>query len=151
MAYGSLDGLTHGSPAILRGARHGMLDLTPAWLGRVIDPLGAPLDGKGLLLGDGMPRSTRTLAPDATARARVGPRLDLGVRFRASHVRVDLHEHDFRKRQSARTAEFAGDEFRNQRFRTLPSTSKLEHVYAFVVCLDDGGQRPPLPQRSDIP
>jgi flagellum-specific ATP synthase len=80
MAYGSLDGLAHGSPAYLRDARHPMLDIASSWLGRVIDPLGNPLDDKGILFGGPPGRSTRSAPPDATLRARLGPRLDLGVR-----------------------------------------------------------------------
>jgi flagellum-specific ATP synthase len=80
MAYGSLDGLAHGSHAQLRGAEDGMLDVAPSWLGRVIDPLGNPLDGKGILFGGPTGRPTRASPPEATSRARLGPRIDLGVR-----------------------------------------------------------------------
>ncbi len=80
MAYGSLEGLAHGAPAHLYDGRHGMLDVSANWLGRVIDPLGVPLDEKGLLLGGAHSRATRVAPPDATARARLGPRIDLGVR-----------------------------------------------------------------------
>ncbi len=80
MAYGSLDGLAHGSHAQLRDAEDGALDVAPSWLGRVIDPLGNPLDGKGILFGGSAGRPTRTAPPEATSRARLGPRIDLGVR-----------------------------------------------------------------------
>jgi flagellum-specific ATP synthase len=80
MAYGSLDDVAHGSRAHLRNAQHAMLDVASSWLGRVVDPLGSPLDGKGILFGGPVGRRTRTAPPEATARARVGPRLDLGVR-----------------------------------------------------------------------
>jgi flagellum-specific ATP synthase len=80
MAFGSLDGLTHGAEAVLVNPYAGMLDVAPSWLGRVIDPLGAPLDRLGPLLGGPEPRPTRVPAPEATARARLGPRIDLGVR-----------------------------------------------------------------------
>jgi flagellum-specific ATP synthase len=80
MAYGPLDGLAHGSRAHLRDAEHSMLDVAASWLGRVIDPLGNPLDGKGILFGGSVGRATRTAPPEATARARLGPRIDLGVR-----------------------------------------------------------------------
>ena len=58
----------------------GTLAVADSWLGRVLDPLGRPLDGKGEL-GAG-PRSMRVRAapPEATARARLGERLDVGVR-----------------------------------------------------------------------
>ena len=50
-----------------------------AWLGRVIDPLGAPLDGRGPL-PKGTPRPVRAAPPAAATRARLGPPIDLGVR-----------------------------------------------------------------------
>ncbi len=80
MAYGALDGLAHGSRAYLRDAEHSMLDTASSWIGRVIDPLGNPLDDKGILFGGAVGRPTRTAPPVATARARLGPRIDLGVR-----------------------------------------------------------------------
>jgi flagellum-specific ATP synthase len=80
MAYGSLDGVVQGSRATLCNVHDTMLDVSSAWLGRVVDPLGQALDGKGPLPGAGLPRRTRTAPPEATGRARVGPRIDLGVR-----------------------------------------------------------------------
>ncbi|WP_428491605.1 FliI/YscN family ATPase [Rhodopila sp.] len=80
MAYGSLDGLAHGAKALLLGGSEAMLDVGSCWLGRVIDPLGNPLDQAGILLGGSQPRSTRVTPPEATTRARLGKRIDLGVR-----------------------------------------------------------------------
>jgi flagellum-specific ATP synthase len=80
MAYGSLDGLAHGARARLLGASDAMLDVAPSWLGRVIDPLGNSLDQVGMLLGGSTPKATRIAPPEATSRARLGPRIDLGVR-----------------------------------------------------------------------
>jgi len=80
MAFAPLDGLGPGAKAELLTKYHGMLDVAPTWLGRVIDPLCVPLDGQGALLGGTVFRSTRTASPEATLRARVGPRIDLGVR-----------------------------------------------------------------------
>jgi flagellum-specific ATP synthase len=80
MAFAPLDGLAHGARATLVNQYSGMLDVAPSWLGRVIDPLGAPLDGKGILLGGATLRPTRVAPPEATLRARLGPRIDLGVR-----------------------------------------------------------------------
>ena len=84
MAFGALDGLGPGSPARspvrLLGTRSGAtLTVSEDWLGRVLDPLGRPLDGRGVLSA-GPPRSVRTPAPSAAARGRLGARLDLGVR-----------------------------------------------------------------------
>jgi flagellum-specific ATP synthase len=80
MPYGALEGVRQGSAATLRNPHHTMLDVTPAWLGRVLDPLGSPLDQQGVLLGGAEPRRPHAAPPDATLRARVGPRIDLGVR-----------------------------------------------------------------------
>lgn len=86
MAFGPLDGLGPGSPArapfhILSRdqASRATLGVSDGWLGRVVDPLGRPLDGRGPL-PPGPPRPVRTPAPAATARARLGPLLALGVR-----------------------------------------------------------------------
>lgn len=85
MAYGPLDGLGPGSIASIGfGARHalraGQLAVCERWLGRVIDPLGRPMDGKGPLPRGAKPRPVRAAPPEATQRARLGPRLDLGIR-----------------------------------------------------------------------
>jgi flagellum-specific ATP synthase len=80
MAYESLEGVSYGVRAELRDPHTNVLDVAPAWLGRVIDPMGNPLDHKGLLPGAPNGRPTRAGPPDATTRARLGPRIDLGVR-----------------------------------------------------------------------
>jgi flagellum-specific ATP synthase len=46
----------------------------------VLDPLGRPLDGHGPLPSGSDARLVRGPPPDATQRARLGPRLDLSVR-----------------------------------------------------------------------
>jgi flagellum-specific ATP synthase len=53
---------------------------TAAWLGRVVDAFGAPLDGQGPLPQGALSRPIRSGPPPAHARARVGARMDLGVR-----------------------------------------------------------------------
>lgn len=85
MVYGDLDGLGPGSVAQLgfgntAQAYGGSLSVCARWLGRVIDPLGRPLDGKGALPQGDRPRKVRGSPPEPTQRARLGPRLDLGVR-----------------------------------------------------------------------
>ena len=94
MPFAAVDGLGPGSVALLHGGtttRHsvrpgfafgggGTLAVTDAWLGRVLDPLGRALDERGPLPPGTHQRSVRAAPPDATARARLGPRLDLGVR-----------------------------------------------------------------------
>jgi flagellum-specific ATP synthase len=85
MPYGTLDGLGPGSSATFdlraaAGSNGGMLAVSDGWLGRVLDPLGRPLDNRGPLPVGPRPRPVRAAPPDATERARLGPRLDLGVR-----------------------------------------------------------------------
>ncbi len=60
------------------GARRSGLPVSDGWIGRIVDPLGMPLDGRGPL-PPGAPRDLRAEPPLATLRARLGPRLDLGV------------------------------------------------------------------------
>ena len=74
MAFGALDGLGPGSPArspvrTLRRAAGATLAVSEDWLGRVIDPLGRPLDGRGALLGGPASPGARPRRPPA-ARAR---------------------------------------------------------------------------------
>ena len=78
MALGDLAGLGPGMPARIAG--EASFAVSHAWLGRVIDPLGRPIDGKGPLPPGRVPRPVRAPPPPATSRARLGPRLPLGVR-----------------------------------------------------------------------
>lgn len=81
MAFGKLDGLGPGSPAVLgAGCGAGRLAVSDGWLGRVLDPVGRPMDGRGPLPRGPAPRDVRASPPDATSRARLGNRIDLGVR-----------------------------------------------------------------------
>jgi flagellum-specific ATP synthase len=85
MPFSALDGLGPGSAALFRcgpagGSSGGTLPVADSWLGRVLDPLGRPLDGHGPLPAGPCARRVRSAPPDATQRARLGPRLDLGVR-----------------------------------------------------------------------
>ncbi|HEX5326821.1 MAG TPA: FliI/YscN family ATPase [Acetobacteraceae bacterium] len=85
MAFSSVNGLGPGAVALadINGMRIGggaTLAPTDAWLGRVIDPLGQPLDGRGALPPGRSPRQLRAGPPAATERVRLGPRVDFGVR-----------------------------------------------------------------------
>jgi flagellum-specific ATP synthase len=85
MPFGALDGLGPGSSAFFEfhgsGAKSGgALAVSDGWLGRVIDPLGRPLDKRGPLPAGDHSRPVTGAPPSATARARLGARLDLGVR-----------------------------------------------------------------------
>jgi flagellum-specific ATP synthase len=79
LPFGAADGLGPGGAAVVLG-HSGTLAVADAWLGRVIDPLGYPLDRRGRLPPGRVRRSVRAAAPVATHRARLGPRIDLGIR-----------------------------------------------------------------------
>jgi flagellum-specific ATP synthase len=81
MTFGDAGGIGPGAPARARIGRPGnLLAVADGWIGRVIDPLGQPLDRRGALPAGAAPRGVRAAPPEATTRARLGPRIDLGVR-----------------------------------------------------------------------
>jgi flagellum-specific ATP synthase len=79
MPFGSLEGVRRGCAAYVR-AEAGGVRPTPAWLGRVVDALGRPIDGLGPLPLGPASYPFRADPPPAHARRRVGAPLDLGVR-----------------------------------------------------------------------
>ncbi len=83
MPLGSLTGIGPGARAQLvishTATGQSSLPVSDGWLGRVIDPLGNPLDRRGAL-PPGRPRAVRAAPPAAASRSRLGPRLSLGVR-----------------------------------------------------------------------
>ena len=81
MTFGNADGIFPGAAARARLNRPGnQLAVADDWIGRVIDPLGRPLDRKGAMSTGPAYRPVRANPPDATGRARLGERIDLGVR-----------------------------------------------------------------------
>ncbi|OJY71020.1 MAG: flagellum-specific ATP synthase FliI [Rhodospirillales bacterium 70-18] len=81
MTYGAADGLGPGTVVHTDfPSAPGALAVADGWIGRVVDPLGRPLDGRGALPRGAAPRAVCAAPPEATGRARLGPRLDLGVR-----------------------------------------------------------------------
>ena len=78
MTFGSLDGVGPGAKVVVGGAAR--LAVCDGWLGRVIDPLGRPLDGNGSLPRGDVSLPVRADPPNAALRARLGPRIDLGVK-----------------------------------------------------------------------
>lgn len=79
MPFAPLEGVRRGCRAIV--------SLSPAairpsagWLGRVVNAMGEPIDGKGPLPTGASPYPFRSVPPPAHARKRVGGPLDLGVR-----------------------------------------------------------------------
>jgi flagellum-specific ATP synthase len=79
MPFGALEGVRRGCRAIVGSAEPGVRP-SRAWLGRVVDAMGAPIDGKGPLKEGPLVYPYRGVPPPAHARRRVGAPLDLGVR-----------------------------------------------------------------------
>ena len=79
MPFDGLDGVRRGCRAVIANAAN-QVRPSPAWLGRVINAMGEPIDGKGPLAQGGSPMPFRNSPPPAHSRKRVGKPLDLGVR-----------------------------------------------------------------------
>src|SRR6187200_3067879 len=79
MPFGGLDGVRRGCRAVIATAAS-QVRPSSAWLGRVINAMGQPIDGKGPLPSGSSPYTFRNSPPPAHARRRVGAPLDLGVR-----------------------------------------------------------------------
>jgi flagellum-specific ATP synthase len=79
MPFAPLDGVRRGCRAIVAHAPAAVRP-SPGWLGRVINAMGQPIDGKGPLPPGPEPYQFRNSPPPAHARRRVGAPLDLGVR-----------------------------------------------------------------------
>ncbi len=79
MPFAPLEGVRRGCKATVSGTP-GSVRPSNGWLGRVVNALGEPLDGKGPLPGGPAPYPFRSAPPAAHTRQRVGAPLDLGVR-----------------------------------------------------------------------
>ncbi len=79
MPFAPLEGVRRGCRALVTSVA-GAVRPSSGWLGRVVNALGEPIDGKGALLFGPSPYPFRNTPPMAHARRRVGAPLDLGVR-----------------------------------------------------------------------
>jgi flagellum-specific ATP synthase len=79
MPFAPLEGVRRGCRALVTSVP-GAVRPSAAWLGRVVNAFGEPIDGKGPLLQGPSPCPFRSPPPLAHARRRVGAPLDLGVR-----------------------------------------------------------------------
>jgi flagellum-specific ATP synthase len=79
MPFAGLDGVRRGCRAVIANAS-GQVRPSAAWLGRVLNAMGEPIDGKGPLPQGVVPMPFRNSPPPAHSRQRVGKPLDLGVR-----------------------------------------------------------------------
>jgi flagellum-specific ATP synthase len=79
MPFGPVEGVAPGAEIRIEPLGSAVRP-TKAWLGRIIDSFGNPIDGKGPLPQGLAAYPLRSPPPAAHARGRVGERLDLGVR-----------------------------------------------------------------------
>jgi len=79
MPFGGLDGIGIGCRAILSDSEP-VAYPSDAWLGRIINARGEPIDGKGPLPIGAQPVALRGAPPSPQQRQRTGAKLDLGVR-----------------------------------------------------------------------
>lgn len=79
LPFGALQGVRMGARVRFKSGER-MIYPTPAWLGRVVNALGQPIDGKGPLPRGPVGYALHGAPPPAHERARLGARLDLGVR-----------------------------------------------------------------------
>jgi flagellum-specific ATP synthase len=79
MPFAALEGVRRGCRAVV-SAVAGAVRPSFGWLGRVVNAMGEPIDGKGPLPAGPSPYPFRNSPPPAHARRRVGAPLDLGVR-----------------------------------------------------------------------
>uniref|UniRef100_Q07IP0 Flagellum-specific ATP synthase n=1 Tax=Rhodopseudomonas palustris (strain BisA53) TaxID=316055 RepID=Q07IP0_RHOP5 len=79
MPFAGLEGVRRGCRAVIANAA-AQVRPSAAWLGRVLNAMGEPIDGKGPLSQGPSPMQFRNAPPPAHSRKRVGAPLDLGVR-----------------------------------------------------------------------
>jgi flagellum-specific ATP synthase len=79
MPFAGLEGVRRGCRAVILPKRPGVRP-SPAWLGRVVDCFGRPIDGKGPILAGARHYPFRGEPPAAHKRNRVGEPMDMGVR-----------------------------------------------------------------------
>jgi flagellum-specific ATP synthase len=79
MPFAALEGVRRGCRAVVTSVAAAVRP-SGGWLGRVVNAMGEPIDGKGALPPGPSPFTFRNSPPPAHARRRVGTPLDLGVR-----------------------------------------------------------------------
>lgn len=79
MPFAPLEGVRRGCRATVF-ATPAAVRPSEGWLGRVVNAMGEPIDGKGPLPTGPAPYAFRSAPPPAHSRKRVGAPLDLGVR-----------------------------------------------------------------------
>lgn len=85
LPFGPLEGVRMGMRAVLE-QNQSIVRPSEAWLGRVVNALGEPIDGKGALPTGLKSYALRNTPPPAHHRKRVGERIDLGIKALNSFV-----------------------------------------------------------------
>jgi flagellum-specific ATP synthase len=79
LPFGALSGIGVGCKAVLSSDEPHIYP-SSAWLGRVVNAFGEPIDGKGPIAQGAVPYPLRNTPPPAHMRQRVKGKVDLGVR-----------------------------------------------------------------------
>ncbi len=79
MPFHALEGVGLGCPAV-RSTEHPVIWPNAGWLGRVVNGMGEPIDGKGPLPQGDIAQPLKNTPPPAHMRRRVGGKIDLGIR-----------------------------------------------------------------------
>lgn len=89
MPFGTLEGVGLGCRADIHEHQPAIFP-DKSWLGRIINALGEPVDGKGAFMKGHMPAPIKNEAPNPYKRQRVGGKLDLGVKAMNTFVSTCL-------------------------------------------------------------
>lgn len=79
MPFGSVEGVGLGAKVTVLSSASSV-EPSDAWLGRIVNAFGDPIDGKGPLPKGGLPYMLRGDPPPAASRQRVAGKMDMGVR-----------------------------------------------------------------------
>ena len=79
MPYSSLDGVGPGAKVEIQASQLAVAP-SPAWLGRVIDAFGRPIDGKGPIIEGGEEYPLKGSPINSHNRMRVGEKVNLGIK-----------------------------------------------------------------------
>ncbi len=80
LPFGTWDGVVVGDPVESSPSSDAVRPDT-GWIGRVVDALGAPIDGRGPLHEGTVARQVKSAPPSAFERRRVGARIDTGIKI----------------------------------------------------------------------
>ncbi|MFZ4540638.1 MAG: flagellar protein export ATPase FliI [Rickettsiales bacterium] len=79
MPFGSVEGVGLGAKVTVVSSASAV-EPSPSWLGRILDAMGDPIDGKGPLMRGGVPYLLRANPLAPSQRARVHGKMDMGIR-----------------------------------------------------------------------